>query len=458
MISYDKFLRRKQITDIETGFRTRLSLNKALFPFQRDCVRWALKRGRACLFQDCGLGKTIQQLEWARHVHHHTKGNILILAPIAVARQTISEGRKFGIRVHICSSQSDVKKGINITNYEKLHKFDTSAFTGVVLDESSILKSFSGKYRSQIIRAFSNTPYKLACTATPAPNDYMELGNHSEFLGIMTRMEMLSMFFINDSGDTGKWRLKGHAESEFWKWLCSWAVYLRKPSDLGYDDNGFILPKIHYHPHVVKVPQLGSGTLLFSDVSGILGRRRARRRSLDDRVGLATELVNKSDEVWLLWCDLNEESRKLKEAINGAVEVKGSDSEQHKTKAMLDFASGKIKALISKPSICGFGMNFQICHNVVFVGLSDSYESFYQAVRRCWRFGQKHDVHVHIITSEAENVVVANVKRKEENANRMAAAMIQYMSDISKNNLKGAQREEIEYKAQMDMELPSWIR
>jgi DNA modification methylase len=412
-----------------------------LFDFQRDIVKWALKIGKAAIFADCGMGKTPMQLEWSTHI----PGNVLILAPLAVSKQTIREGIKFGVKVSYCRKQEEVKEGITITNYEMLEHFDPNYFNGIVLDESSILKSFTGKIRNQIIDKFKDTSYKLACTATPAPNDFMELGNHSEFLNIMSRTEMLSMFFINDMNTTQKWRLKGHAESEYWKWLCSWAVMIRKPSDLNYDDNDFILPPINHHNMIIKTDKTLEGELFTFEAKTLSERQRARKNTIKERAEKCADLINNSDNTWLVWCNLNEESKILKELINDSIEIKGSDKSNYKENMMLDFSDNKIKCLITKPSIAGFGMNWQHCNNVVFMGLSDSYEKYYQAVRRCWRFGQKKPVDVYIITADIEGAVVKNIKRKEKESMKMAKNMVEHMHTINKENIKNKVYKESKY-------------
>lgn len=435
-MNYTEFLTSKKFIAPESGFIVD-SLNEKLFPFQKDIVKWGLKKGKAAIFADCGMGKTPMQLEWAHQVNLYTGGDILILAPLAVSKQTKREGEKFGIEVNICRAQKDVKPGINIANYEMLDHFNPSAFIGVVLDESSILKSYSGKFRNEIIDKFRYTQYKLACTATPAPNDFMELGNHAEFLSVMTRPEMLSTFFIHDGGDTSKWRLKGHAETEFWKWMASWAVMIRKPSDLGYDDGNFILPEIKYNIHHVEFGEPIEGQLFKTAAQTLQERQDARRSSIKERVNYISEVINKSDEPWIVWCNLNEESKQLKDSIKGAIEIKGSDTPQFKENSMLDFASGSIQKLVTKPLIAGFGMNWQHCNNMAFVGLSDSYEQFYQAVRRCWRFGQTQPVNVHIVIADIEGNVLENIMRKEQDAVRMAEEMTVHMKELTKIELKG---------------------
>lgn len=441
MGDYPEFLARKAITDPPTGLAKIPALCAALFDFQCDIVAWALRRGRAAIFADCGMGKTAMQLEWARHV----PGNVLILAPLAVASQTVREGEKFGITVRYARSQAEVQPGITITNYEMLAHFDASYFAGVVLDESSILKSYDGTTRTQIIEAFAKTPFRLACTATPAPNDYMELGNHAEFLGVMSRVEMLAMFFVHDGGETQKWRLKGHAESEFWKWLASWAVCIRKPSDLGYDDGDFVLPELILHQITVKVDEPTQGFLFAVEASSLQERLQARRETIAERVAECAKIANGTNKPFLVWCNLNEESAQLKAAIDGAVEVKGSDANEHKERAMLGFTAGDVRCLVTKPSIAGFGMNWQHCSHMAFVGLSDSYEQFYQAVRRCWRFGQKSPVNVYVITAETEGAVVANIKRKEIDAMNMAENMVAHMKDLNSAAIKGTERQKSEY-------------
>lgn len=457
-MNYDEFIARKKRTDPNTGHEPG-EISSVLFDFQADVVRWAIRRGRAAIFADCGLGKTLMQLEWSKHVHEHNGGDILILAPLAVSSQTVREANNLlDMPVTICASQEEVKPGINITNYEKLHKFESAHFVGVVLDESSIVKHHTSKTRDQLIQSFSQTPYRLACTATPSPNDFMELGNHSELLGSMTRSEMLSMFFIHDGGDTAKWRLKGHAQSEFWQWLCSWSVMVRKPSDLGYLDGNFTLPGITVHDHIVKARKPLNGMLFTVVAKTLSDRRAARRESLDDRVKIAADLVNKSKEPWIVWCDLNIESAMLTKQTHDAIEVKGADSNIHKENAMNGFTLGKHRVLVSKPSIAGFGMNWQHCSNMAFVGLSDSFEAYYQATRRCWRFGQKKHVNVHVITSELEGAVVANIRRKEKDAETMASSMVEHMSSISSVEIKGTSRNVTEYEPKDAIIIPNFLR
>lgn len=455
--TYQDFLESKRISIAPSGFMPD-GLNPMLYPFQSDITRWGLQRGKAAFFQDCGLGKTPQQLTWAENVVREYNKPVLILAPLAVSKQTVREGEKFGIEARVAVQQSDViKPTIYVTNYEKLHHFDPSGFAGVVLDESSILKSFTGATRNQLIEMFAETPMKLCCTATPAPNDFMELGNHSEFLGVLTRTEMLSTFFVHDGGDTSKWRLKGHAEEEYWKWICQWAVMLRQPSDLGYENNGFVLPELRYHHHVVKSKKNLDGFLFPVEAQTLLERRGARRDSLNERVELCAALVNESTEPWLIWCDLNAEGDALAKLIPDAVQVAGRDKDEDKEARMFGFSEGNHRALISKPSICGWGMNWQHCNNVAFVGLSDSWEQWYQAIRRVWRFGQTKEVNCHVITSEAEGAVVKNIQRKENDAAKMAREMVKHMSVYNTEAIRGTVRTSDVYSPMVPASVPEWL-
>jgi superfamily II DNA or RNA helicase len=444
-MTYNDFLKTKAVVDSPTGLDNPPDLSPKLFDFQRDITRWALKRGRACIFADTGMGKTMMQLEWARNI----PGDVLISAPLAVAKQTVRLAHDFG-DYDIGYSLDGKRMGqITITNYERLERFDTSSYTGVVLDESGILKGKDRKYRNYIIDSFKHTRFKLACTATPAPNDHMELGSHSEFVGALSYTEMLSMFFVHDGGETQKWRLKGHAESDFWQWLCSWAVMLRMPSDLGYDDGNFKLPPLNMHQLVVEGAP-GADELFVSEAKTLQERRSARRDTIDRRTAIVADLVNASSEPWLIWCDLNDESGALAEAINGAVEIRGSDTIEDKERRMLGFSDGSVRVLVTKPSIAGHGMNWQHCHSMAFVGLSDSFEALYQAVRRCWRFGQKSPVDVYVVTSDREGAVVRNIERKEKQAAAMVDGMLRHMRYINRENVRGMERKQVsEYKREV---------
>lgn len=455
---YHAFLEQKRIMDKPTGISDVPALNPMLKPHQHDIVTWALRRGRAAVFAGTGLGKTFMQLEWARVVYEFTGLPVLILAPLAVAAQTQREGVKFGIHVTHAHDQSEIVDGVNVTNYDRLEKFDVSAFGGVVLDESSILKAHDGKTRNQIISSFAGTPFRLACTATPAPNDYMELGNHSEFLGVMTQEEMLAMFFIHDGGETQKWRLKGHAESEFWKWMCSWAVMLRKPSDLGYDNTGYDLPPLNMHQVTVDVDQSrASGTLFVMEAATLQERLQERRHTIEERCQAAAGIIlSKPNEPWLVWTNLNDEADQIARMVGG-INVQGSDKPEVKETNLMRFTDGDIRILVSKTSIAGWGMNWQHCRNMVFVGLNDSFEQLFQAIRRCWRFGQTQEVNAWLVAAETEGRVVSNLKRKEADAERMAEMMVQHMQDITVAELRGTVRNKTEYNPNQQLIIPNWL-
>ena len=428
MKNYDEFLASKVPLFHAEGLTGDVDIHPRLFAFQSALVTQALRRGRSALWADTGLGKTVMQLEWARHI----PGRVLMLAPLAVAQQTAREASTIGLDVHVAEDQSAADgHRVVITNYEKLHKFDASAFDGVVLDESSIIKSHDGATRNMILEAFARTPFRLACTATPAPNDHIELGNHAEFLGAMTRTEMLATYFVHDGGDTSKWRLKGHAATDFWRWVRSWATAVRHPRDIGHDQPGYDLPPLRMHEIVCEVDVVRAkvGMLFAVEANTLQEQRVERRATIDLRVTAAADLANSNDDQWLVWCDMNDESKALAKAIRGAVEVTGSDSDEEKSARMLGFADGSIRVLVSKPSICGFGMNFQRCHNVAFVGVSHSFEQFYQATRRCYRFGQQSPVDVHVITASTEGKVIDNIKRKHREADNMMSRLVESMTD-----------------------------
>lgn len=450
-MNYTDFLNKKAVSIPCCGFSfEKADMNPLMFDWQKDIVCWALKKGKAALFEDCGLGKTIQQLEWCKLISDHTEKPTMIIAPLAVSKQTKREGMKFGYEVNICRLQHDVKAGINITNYEMLEHFDLSVFGGVALDESSILKQYSGKLRTQIIESCIDIPYKLSCTATPAPNDYMELGNQAEFLGVMKRTEMLAEFFVHDGGDTSKWRLKGHAEKDFWAWLTSWAVVLTTPADLGYDSTGYDLPKLN-----IKYIEVRSDEPIASTLSE---RRDARRKSMIARCKAARRIVDcETDAQWLIWCDMNDEADELRKVITGAREVRGSDSSERKEIRLAGFSEQLLKRLITKPSIAGFGLNWQCCHNMIFVGLSDSYEMMYQAIRRCWRFGQKNDVNVYIVISTSEGAVRENIERKDKQCKQMIAEMVKHTKEILSEEIRATVRMTEEYRPEIEMMIPAWI-
>jgi superfamily II DNA or RNA helicase len=434
-----------------------------MFPFQRDLTRWALRKGRAALFVDTGLGKTRMQCTFAnealRHIGNDSQG--LILAPLAVAQQTIAEAASCGIDVRYVRDQSAVRPGISIANYEMLHALDTSKFAVVALDESSILKNFTGATRTALIESFARTPYRLACTATPSPNDFTELGNHAQFLGVMSREEMLAMYFVHDGGDTSEWRLKGHARDKFWQWVCSWAAMVRRPSDLGYSDDGYILPPLEIHEHIIPATAeqaKAQGMLIVQVAKGLNEQRKAKRATLDDRVALAAKLASESDEQFLIWCQLNDESEAVTELICGAVEVTGSQSPEEKAAHLHSFARGGIVKMVTKSSIAGMGLNFQGCHRQIFVGPSNSFEEWYQSVRRSYRFGQTHTVRIDVISSELEGAVLANLKRKQVEAEKMSTEMSAFTREYVQANVKSTARDTTGYNPTVPMTLPSWLQ
>lgn len=417
-MSYGAFLESKTPRLGPSGFEPE-PVHESLFGFQRQIVEWAIRRGRAAIFADCGLGKTRMQLEWVRQARSDGFG--LIVCPLGVTDQTIAEGRELGLEVRRLRTLADVDgPGIYITNYERLERMLTAPldWSALVLDESSILKSEDGKTRHLILRECERVPYRLACTATPAPNDIAEMANHAEFVGAMSRVEMLASFFVHDEKG---WRLKGHASEAMWQWMASWAVFVRRPSDLGHDDEGFKLPKLSIREVVVKTGHVGG-------LQGIQGRSKVRRQTLEARVQKTAELVREAPGQWLVWCGLNDEGRELAKLLgDDCVLVEGRDSEADKLEREARWRRGDVRVLISKPKIFGFGMNWQHCQQMAFLGLGDSYEQYYQAIRRCWRFGQKLPVKVRVIVSEAERQIVRNVKAKELEAGRMASSVVEAM-------------------------------
>jgi len=444
-MSYAEFIKAKAIADVATGFEPS-DLKPHLFDFQAAQVAWACKRGRAALFNDTGLGKTAMQAEWARQVAQHTGGRVLIAAPLCVAQQTVEEEARFGTTIKYCRKESQAEGDIIITNYEMLDHFDVQDYAGIVLDESSILKSHDSKTRAKIIQMFSKTPYRLSCTATPSPNDHMELGNQAEFLGVMTAVEMLAMYFVHDGGDTAQWRLKGHGKQRFWEWMSTWSICVRNPADLGFDGSRYILPGLKIHEHTIDVQEALPGQLFAGIAQTLTERRDAKRQSIDERIALTAGLVNGHKRPAIVWCHLNDESKALAKAIPDAVEVTGSMTADEKEKAIMAFTHGEKRVIVTKPSIAGFGMNWQHCHDMVFAGLDDSFESFYQAVRRCYRFGQKSIVSVHLVSSSAEGAVKANLERKQAQADDMAESMVSHMRELTKQTIKGSIMEKSEYR------------
>ena len=456
--AYTDFVATKLSRVPPTGLATVPPLGD-LFPFQRDVVTWALRRGRCAIFADTGLGKTRMQLEWARHVNAATGKPVLILAPLAVARQTEREGAEIGLTVSVCRDQFAVSTGVNVTNYDRIHKFDPASFGAVVLDESSIIKHHDAKTLGILLGAFRDTPFKLCATATPSPNDYTELGTHAEFLGVCSRQEMLAEFFCHDGGETQVWRLKGHARGAFWRWVSTWGAMIRKPSDLGYEDGGYELPPLVVDRHILPAdPETTKAAgLLFAEPARTLTERRtARRAGLPERVRQCAERVNADAERWVVWCDLNDESDELRKAILGSVEIRGNLDVDEKERRLAEFSAGRVRVLISKAKMTGFGLNWQHASHMAFVGVTDSWEAYYQAVRRMYRFGQKLPVYVHIYASEIEGDVVANLQRKERDAQKMAVELTAETREAMRAEIHGTVRSTNAYGARR-LAVPEWL-
>lgn len=458
--TYREFLDRKHVRQQRTGFAVADGdINARLFPWQREIVRWACKCGRAALFEDCGLGKTLQQLEWGRLVCEFTGGNVLLLCPLAVQWQTKREAEKFGVDarvgVNVVESQAAVQPGISIANYEKLHHFDTSSFVGVVLDESSILKAYTGATKRALCQQFANTPYRLACTATPAPNDRMELGNHSEFLGVMPSDDMLARWFINDGGKAGTYRLRKHGERDFWRWMASWSVCISMPSDIGFPDDGFVLPELRTVEHVIdSKPESGYLFAVPRQVSAT-DVHREKRAYLAERAEMVAEIV-KGNDAWAVWVDTDYEADAIMPLVQGFVEVRGSHAEHRKADGLTGFASGKYRGIITKSEIGGFGLNWQHCHRTTwFAGYS--YERFYQAIRRLWRFGQQYPVEVHLVRTVNEGSIAEAIGRKKKQHAEMQREMASLMAEGMKEEL-GFGNQPRRYVAERKGSVPTWLK
>jgi len=431
--SYAEFLECRQQLGGDHGFEP-VWTPDFLFPFQSSLVGWAVRKGRGALFADCGLGKTPMQLVWAENVRRHTGRPVLVATPLAVAAQTEAEAHKFGIDAAV-SRDGKAAAGITVTNYDRLHLFDRADFGGVVCDESSAIKAFDGERRKLVTDFMRKLPYRLLCTATAAPNDYLELGTSSEALGYLGHMDMLGRFFVNDQNSAkavriwagAQWRFKGHAEEPFWRWVSSWARALRRPSDYGYDDNGFHLPELVHRQHVVQSRLPADGALFEVPAVGLREERDESRRTIAERCEAAANLLADAGH-GIAWCQLNLEGDLLARQIDGAVQVQGSDSVEAKEDALAAFGRGEIRVLVTKPTIAGWGLNWQHCHRMTFFP-SHSYEQYYQAVRRCWRFGQQHPVTVDIVTTEGGSRALANLQRKAEQADRMFDALVAHMQD-----------------------------
>jgi DNA modification methylase len=451
MSDYQQFLKQKQKTAIVSGFDVAESdINANLFPFQKFIVMRAIKAGKYAIFADCGLGKTLMQLEWARLVSEHTQKPVLILAPLAVTGQTIKEGQKFGIEV--CRYGSGDCK-IQISNYDQLSNIDCSIFSGIVLDESSILKNFEGKIKKSILDLFSKTPYKLACTATPSPNDPMELGNHSEFLNVMTRNEMLAMYFVHDGGETAKWRIKGHAKKMFYQFIGTWAIMLNKPEDIGFHMEGYNLPSLNMIERQIITEKKDNGSLFNDTAISATQFNSELRRTKQQRMQAVLEMVNeRPNENFIIWIKHNDEGEMLRKMIPGAIEVQGSDSDEWKEKHLLGFANNEFRVLITKSKIGSFGMNYQNCRNQIFASLDFSFESLYQSIRRSYRFGQKEEVNIYLITTDTMTNVKQSIELKQKNFEEMQDQMQHSINE----NLN--QRTLAETSFNTNMEQNEWYR
>jgi len=455
MTEYEQFLVTKSQYGALYGFEPNY-IPEFLFDFQRFLLDWSLRKGRSGIFADCGMGKTPIQLVWAENIVRKENKPVLILAPLAVSSQTVREGEKFGIEVHRSIAGENIKH-ITVTNYERLHLFNPDDFAGVVCDESSILKSFEGAYKTQITEFMRKVPYRLLCTATAAPNDYIELGTSSEALGELGYTDMLTRFFVNDQhsistrrsrfGTDDHWRFKGHAEQPFWKWVCSWARAVRKPSDIGFDNDGFILPPIQEHDIIVRASKPRPDMLFDVTAVGLAEEREVRRRTITERCEAAAQLV-KHDKPAVIWCHLNDEGDMLASIIPDSKQVSGSDTDEDKEEKLDAFRNGQLRVLIIKPKIGAFGLNWQHCAHVVYF-VSHSYEQYYQAVRRCWRFGQTNSVKVDIIRTDSDERIIQNLHRKSENADRMFTDLVRFMNDSMKINRSHYENKKVE--------VPAWL-
>jgi DNA modification methylase len=425
-MTYQEFIQTKQKSHVNTGIDVGDDdICPHLFDFQKYIVRRALEKGRYAIFAECGLGKTLMQLSWADAIYKTERTNVLILCPLAVSMQTVAEGRKFGIDV--CKYGSG-DSPIQVTNYEQIDNIDIAKFDAIVLDESSILKNFAGKLKTKIVECFQNYRFKLCCTATPSPNDETEICNHAEFLNVSSRLEVLSTFFVNDTGDTGTWRLKKHAESDFYGWMASWATMISSPSDIGFDGSGYVLPRLTYNTHEVITDKRENG-MLFNDIAvNASSFNQELRNTMHQRIAISSDIVNNSDEQWIVWCNLNEESKLLSQSIPDAVEVSGSMSADDKEERLMGFACGKYRVLVTKKEIAQFGLNFQNCSHQIFASLDFSFEGLYQAVRRSYRFGQTKEVSIHLITTDTMQNVIESIKTKEDKFNKMKDKMASSVS------------------------------
>lgn len=440
----------KKTTIPESGFMVEESeMNPELFPFQKHCVKRALKCGKYALFENTGLGKTIQQLEWASQIHRRVGGDIVIIAPLAVVGQTIDEGRKFGYKVARVGDSGD---GIYITNYDQIPNLNVKDYVGVVLDESSILKNFDGATKQLIIDSFKGTPYKLACTATPSPNDVMELGNHAEFLDVMSRNEMLAMYFIHDGGNTSSWRLKGHCEQMFWDFVSDWATMIEKPSDIGFSDEGYILPPLHLIEDHIETAKRDNWALFNDMAVNATNYNEELRQTVEERMHRVAEIVNASEENFIIWIKQDKEGDILRSLIPDAVEVRGSERPEVKESKLLGFGRNEYRVLVTKLKIAQFGLNYQNCHNQIFASLDFSFESTYQGIRRCYRFGQTEEVNIILICTDTMQNVRETIQRKQEAFEDMQKKM----TEATNRNIS-AKNKFHQTRGTVEMSIPQFI-
>jgi superfamily II DNA or RNA helicase len=462
--AYSEFIKTKHVKPVTTGFNLPVEyISEQAKDWQRKVVKWSLNRGRAALFEDTGLGKTFQQLLWAEQVAGHTNGRVLLHCPIGVRQQTKNEATKFCIDCDVVIADDDTKlpsTGIVIVNYEKLHKFDTKKFTGVVLDESSILKSFTGSIKRKLCEEWQHTNFRLACTATPSPNDHMELGNHAQFLGIMNSNEMLSRWFFNDTMNAGGYKILPHGEADFWDWVATWAACVSMPSDIGGSDDGYILPKLTRFDHTVvptdDEPDEGCLFRVERELTATTVHKEKRRTTIDRARKVAEIVESEPGEPWLIWCDTNYEADELMRVVRDCVDLRGNESETSKERKLAGFSDGTIRRMITKPTVAGFGLNWQHCRRMAFIGLSYSYEQYYQAVRRCWRFGQKSEVHAHVVMAESEAAILKTNERKQKQHTQMQQAMRESINR-SHQLSAGADKSLNKFNATKQMELPRWL-
>lgn len=457
---YQEFVSAKLKRAVSAGLRDIPELHPSLLPLQAALTPWSLRRARCAVFADTGLGKSRIAIAWADALIRALGIDVLMLTPLAVAKQMMAEAAQIGVPITLCREASDVRPGLNVTNYERLHKFDTRRFGAVILDESSCIKHHETKLLQVLMDSFADTPYKLCASATPAPNDWTELGTHAEFLGVCKRTEMLSEFFVHDGGETQVWRLKGHAQDHFWEWVASWAAMVRRPSDLGFDDSLYQLPPLQMREHIVASPQIATGLLFRADAQTLSERRSARRETIEQRVAKCAQIVNaEPTEAWLIWCDLNAEQDLLEKAIGErAFSVRGADDIDDKEARIVGWLNRERPIMISKPSIMGWGINAQHCARMAFVGVTDSYEAVYQSVRRIYRFGQKRAVEVHVIASDLEGAVLANLRRKETDATEMAEQLSAKTRAAVMAHVFGSVSTTNEYAANKRIQLPHWLR